>query len=313
MGTARRLKNAFAWLAATALVAGLVSACGPAAEPAPAAPAAYDGPPRPALWKIADADTTIYLFGTIHLLPPALDWETPAFKAAFGEASTVYFEADTDIPPAEIGAIVQRTGILPPADNLSDRLDPGQREALRAAAARFGLSSAALDRMRPWYASVVISDAAIRKAGFDSGSGVENVLRPAAIGAGKALRFLETVEAQLSAYTILPDAVQVRLLDASLKDLDKAGEMLTGMISAWRAGDDKALTARVIDDQLATQPEIYQTLMVRRNAAWAPQLDAIMRNESGVFLVAVGAGHLLGPDSVLKLLEPLGYTPVRVQ
>lgn len=298
------------WIAAFA--AALTAACSPA-DGGASGSAATEAPPRPALWKIADADTTIYLFGTIHLLPPALDWETPAFKAAFAEASTVYFEADTDIPPSEITAIVQRTGMLPPSDTLFDHLDAAQEGALRAAAARFDIPVAGLGRMRPWYASVVIADAAIRDTGFEPGSGVENVLRPAAQGGGKTLRFLETVEAQLSAYTILPDAVQVRLLEASLKDLDKAAETLTAMVNAWRSGDDAALSRLVIDEQLSTQPEIYQTLMVRRNAAWAPQLDSLMRNETGVFLVAVGAGHLLGPDSVLKFMEPLGHTPVRVQ
>ncbi len=295
------------WIAS--LAAGLaLAACSPAAGPS-----AYTGEPKPALWKIADADTTIYLFGTIHLLPPDLDWQTPAFEAAFNEAGTVYFEADTDIPPAEITAIVQRTGLLPPGDQLSDRLDVRQQEALRAAAARFDISPLALEGMRPWYASVVISDAAIRNTGFEQESGVEAVLRPAAEGAGKTLRFLETVEGQLSAYTVLPDAVQVSLLEAGLQDLDKAGETLTEMVTAWRSGDDDALAALVIDEQLTTQPEIYETLMVRRNAAWAPQLDAIMRSETGVFLVAAGAGHMLGLDSVLVMVERLGHRAVRVQ
>jgi hypothetical protein len=80
-----------------ALAALLLAACSPADEAA-SGPAVYAGPPKPALWKIADADTTLYLFGTIHLLPPGLDWETPAFKQAFTDASTLYLEADTNLP-----------------------------------------------------------------------------------------------------------------------------------------------------------------------------------------------------------------------
>lgn len=295
-----------------ALAAFLLAACGKAEEAVPV-PAAYSGPPKPALWKIADADTTIYLFGTMHLLPPGLDWETPAFKQAFTEAGTLYLEADTNLQPAEINAIIQRTGILPPDRNLSDLLDPAQEEALRAAGARFGMSSVALDRMRPWYASVVISEAAIRGSGFEQDSGIEVVLRPAAIGAGKELRYLETVDAQLSAFTTLSDAVQVKMLVASINDLESTTEGLTQMVSAWRSGDDATLARLVVDEQLATQPEVYKTLMVRRNTAWAPQLDALLDNETGVFMVAVGAGHLQGPDSVLALMERLGHTPVRVQ
>lgn len=297
------------WIAA--LTAFVLTACGPASEAGD--PSAWPGAPKPALWKIADADTTLYLFGTIHLLPPALDWQTPAFTAALTEARAVYLEADTEIPATEINAIVQRTAILPPDQNLSDLLDPAQQEALRAAASRLDVAPIALERMRPWYAGVLLSDTAIRRTGFVQDYGVEAVLRPAARNAGKELRYLETVDAQLSAYTLLPDEVQVRLLDATVKELDTASASLTEMVNAWRSGDDATLSRLVIDEQLTTQPEIYETLMVRRNAAWAPQLDAVMRTESGAFLVAVGAGHLLGEHSVIVLMERLGYRAERVQ
>ena len=297
------------WIAS--LTALVLTACGPAGEAGD--PSAWPGAPKPALWKIADADTTIYFFGTIHLLPPALDWQTPAFTAALTEARAVYLEADTEIPAAEINAIVQRTAMLPPDRNLSDLLSPAQHEALRAAASRLDVSPVALERMRPWYAGVLLSDVAIRNTGFAQEYGVEAVLRPAARNAGKELRYLETVDAQLSAYTILSNDVQVRLLDATVKELDTAGPSLTEMVNAWRSGDDATLGRLVIDEQLTTQPEIYETLMVRRNAAWAPRLDTVMRQETGTFLVAVGAGHLIGPDSVIVLMERLGHRPERVQ
>jgi uncharacterized protein YbaP (TraB family) len=297
------------WIAS--LTALALTACGPADEAGD--PSAWPGAPKPALWKIADADTTIYLFGTIHLLPPALDWQTPAFSAALTEARAVYLEADTEIPAAEINAIVQRTAMLPPDQNLSDLLTPDQQDALRAAAGRLDVSPLALERMRPWYAGVLLSDVAIRNTGFAQDYGVESVLRPAARNAGKELRYLETVDAQLSAYTILPNDVQVRLLDATVQELDTAGPSLTEMVNAWRTGDDATLARLVIDEQLTTQPEIYETLMVRRNAAWAPKLDTVMRTETGTLLVAVGAGHLLGPDSVIVLMERLGYRADRVQ
>lgn len=295
-----------------ALAALLLAACGPAEEAVPI-PAAYDGPPKPALWKIADADTTIYLFGTMHLLPPDLDWETPAFKQAFMEAGTLYLEADTNLSPAEINAILQRVGTLPPDRTLSDLLDPAQQEALRAAGARLGIPSVALEQMRPWRASVVLSEYAIRGSGFSQDSGIEAVLRPAAVGAGKQLRFLETVDQQLSSFSNLPDAAQVKMLVAGLADLDHTADALRQMVTAWRSGDDATLSRIVVDEQIATQPEVYETLMVRRNTAWAPQLDALLDNETGVFMVAVGAGHLQGADSVLALMERLGHRPVRVQ
>ena len=110
-----------------------------------------------------------------------------------------------------------------------------------------------------------------------------------------------------------PGATKVKVLAASLADLDNAAGAVTEMVTAWRSGDDATLSRLVIDEQLASQPEIYESLMLRRNQNWAPQLDAVMRNESGVFLVAVGAGHLLGADSVLSQMERLGHPATRVQ
>ncbi|OYX47032.1 MAG: hypothetical protein B7Y90_13750 [Alphaproteobacteria bacterium 32-64-14] len=297
---------------AVVVAAFMLAACG-RAEDATAPTVDTTRPPKPALWKIADADTTIYVFGTIHLLPRGMEWQTPAFTGALKEARAVYLEADSNLAPAQINALVQRIGMLPPSERLSEKLDDAQREALRAAAVRFDIPQIALEQMRPWYASVMISDAAIRRAGFEQDSGIESLLRPAARDAGKEMRYLETVEAQLSAYTTLPEAVQVKVLAASLADLDNAAGAVTEMVTAWRSGDDAALSRLVIDEQLASQPEIYESLMVRRNQNWAPQLDAVMRTESGVFLVAVGAGHLLGPDSVLAQMERLGHPASRVQ
>ena len=288
----------------------IIAACSPSDQPAGAA--SWSGEPRPALWKLADADTTVFLFGTVHLLPPDMTWRTPALLAAEAEARAVYLEADTELPPARLAAIIRQTALLAPGQRLWDLLSPDQEAALREAAARLGLPAQLFDTMRPWYASVIVSDAAIRNTGMSLEAGVETQLRQEAQRRGADLRFLETVEDQLSGYTGLSDSIQIALLEATLRDLEDAGEALADLVKAWRQGDDERLTGLVIDEQLTQLPEVYQMVMVRRNAAWAPQIDALLREEAGTFLVAVGAGHLLGPDSVLRMLEGLGHRPERV-
>ena len=44
---------------------------------------------RPALWVAKDKDTTIYLFGTIHLLKPNLVWFEGPIRKAFDDAGQV--------------------------------------------------------------------------------------------------------------------------------------------------------------------------------------------------------------------------------
>lgn len=292
-----------------AACSAVLAACGrddiasPTAEP----------PARPALWRIADADTTIYLFGTIHMLPAGTDWRSEAVDQALAASRAVYFEADVESNPGGLNALVERLGRLPPAERLSDQLDARQRSDLQIAAGRLGIAMQALDTMRPWFAAVTIADAAIRSAGFSSDGGVEATLRREARAASKELRYLETVERQLSALADMPAQAQVTYLDFTLIDLDQARESLSAMAGAWRVGDTEKLQRLLIDEDIARLPELREALLTRRNTEWAALLDDLLARESGSLLVAVGAAHLLGDDGLPALMTARGLTMVRVQ
>lgn len=301
------------WKAALVALATL-TACSdekPAAQTAPAVEA--EAPPKPAIWKIADADTTVYLFGTVHVLPPTLTWHSPAVDKALAEAKAVYFETNTEGDPMVFREIVERLGMYEPSQRLSDRLTLDDLERLKAALAKLDLPLIALESMRPWYAAIVISEAVVRRAGYDVTSGVESVLRPAAEAEGKEIRFLETIEEQMASFATLPEPVQVRFLTGGIAQIDTASEELGDLVNAWKTGNVDGLTKLLIDDDLAVIPELYDALLKHRNANWTPEIDTLMKSETGTFLVAVGAAHLIGKDSVIAMLEPLGYRAERVQ
>lgn len=301
------------WKAALVALATLTacSAEKPAAQVTPAVD--VDAPPKPAIWKIADADTTVYLFGTVHVLPPTLTWHSPAVDKALEEAKAVYFETNTEGDPMVFREIVERLGKYEPSQRLSDSLSLEDLEKLKAALVKLDLPLIALESMRPWYAGVVISEAVVRRAGYDVTSGVESVLRPAAEAGGKEIRFLETVEQQMASFATLPEPVQIRFLTGGLDQIDTAGEELGNLVNAWKTGDVDQLTKLLIDDDLGVIPELYDALLKHRNANWTPEIDALMKSETGTFLVAVGAAHLIGKDSVIAMLEPLGYRAERIQ
>lgn len=302
------------WKAALLALATL-TACSeqkPATEPAVTQPVA-EAPPKPAIWKITDADTTVYLFGTVHVLPPNLTWHSPAVDTALNEAKAVYFETDTEGDPMAFRDIIQRLGLYQPSERLSDRLSLEDLELLKSALAKLELPLVALESMRPWYAGVVIGEAIVRRAGYDVTSGVESVMRPAATADGKEIRFLETVEQQMASFATLPEAVQIKFLVNGLAEIDAATGDLGALVNAWKAGDTETLDKLLISEDLAVIPELYDALLRNRNAKWAPEIDKLMKSESGTFLVAVGAAHLIGKDSVIELLKPLGYAADRVQ
>jgi uncharacterized protein YbaP (TraB family) len=297
-------------LQAVALAAAAIAlaACGQDAAGPEASPAA-----TPALWRVADADTTVYLFGSIHMLPPGTSWRSGAVDRALAEAPVVYFEADVLGDPAGMMSLVERLGRLPQSQTLSAQLSPDQSLALGAVAGRLGLSRAALDTMQPWYASVVISDAAIRAAGYGSEAGVDTQLRQNATGAGKQLRFLETVEQQLSAMATLPADMQLAYLGFTLDEADNVKPLLARMVEAWRSGDVDTLTRALIAEDMARLPALEEALLKRRNAGWASRIAELIANEPGAFFIAVGAAHLIGDGSVQTELVAHGHVAERLQ
>jgi len=292
-------------LAAAAMA---LAACGQDAAGPEAGPAA-----TPALWRVADADTTVYLFGSIHMLPPGASWRSGAVDRALAEAPVVYFEADVLGDPAGMMSLVEQLGRLPQSQTLSAQLSPDQSLALGAVAARLGLSRPALDTMQPWYAAVVISDAAIRAAGYGSEAGVDTQLRQDATGAGKQLRFLETLEQQLSALATLPVDVQLAYLGLTLDEADNVKQLLARMVEAWRSGDVDTLARALIAEDMARLPALEEALLTRRNANWSNRIDALLEAEPGTFFMTVGAAHLIGDGSVQTELAAHGHIAERLQ
>jgi uncharacterized protein len=300
--------------AALAMLAMALAACG---EKAPQSPAATEPPPAaakgPALWKLGDADTTIYLFGTVHVLPPQLEWRKPPIDKALSEARAIYFETDLDPNPTELLPIIQELGMYPPGDKLSDHLKPDDRTALTAAATELEMPIAMIEQMKPWLAAVTLSERMITNAGYDVNSGVERKLAPTATAAGKEIRKLETVQEQLLVFADLPESVQIRFLMDGVKEIDEESTILDDMVNAWATGDMAKLDEIMIEEDLAENPEIYAALLVNRNRNWVKKIDELIKGEPGTFFIAVGAAHLTGKDSVIAMLGPAGYAVERIE
>lgn len=308
--------------ATTGLLAALaLSACASpasqdapvAAAPAPAAaPAAPPMAGGPALWVVRDADSTIYLFGTFHALKSGSEWRTPKVDAAFTSSSTLWLElADIGAPEAEagVGALVQRLG-LDPAKPLSTKLSAAENAKLAAATAKVGLSSAQLEPMRPWLASIQLSMLPLMQAGFDPKLGVDTLLAKAARAEGKPIRGFETSEQQLRFFADLSPELEKQMLLAALDELEGGPAMITRMSEAWVRGDVQALETELVEDLREETPAFYKIVIADRNKAWAKLLKEHLKG-SGATFVAVGAGHLVGPDSVQAELAKLGVRSER--
>lgn len=267
----------------------------------------------PALWKMADSDTTIYLFGTVHILQKSIAWRTDTFDAAWNASSTVYLEADTQAANGpEIQTLVRDLGVNPPGTMLSSYLSPESRILFAEIAGTIGLSPVALEPFRPWLASVVFGVQWLVAQGGDPSAGVDTILDMDARKSGKSLRFLETPEQQLRILADIPDAVSAKSFEAGLRDVRDNPTLFKDVVSRWLAGDIKGQEALLEIDNDEPR-EIFEAVFARRNEAWVKELTRVLTEGQGTFFVAVGMGHLIVDRSVNDLLADEGMTLERVQ
>ncbi len=305
-------------LLAGLLVLGACSEAGPGdtAPPPPAEPAIAEADPvnpppgEPALWTVADEDTTVHLFGTIHILRPETEWRTEALDTILGSADAIYFEADVTSEAAQqaMARLVPELGVYTDGTTLSDVLDEAAEQEVKEAADVIGVPMAAMERMKPWLATVQLSMLALQKQGYAADSGVEIVISEAAADTGTPLRYLETGEQQLRYFADAPIADQIDFLVASAEQIETDPGLLDRLVTEWAEGDVDALGDLMADPEVLGSEKIYESLIVERNRNWVGQIEQLMANEAGTFLIAVGAGHLAGEDSVVEMLRARGLT-----
>lgn len=264
---------------------------------------------HPALWKVADGDTTIYLFGTIHLLPQGLDW----FKGPLADAFAAADELVTEIPEideATSQAVLMKHAILPNGQSLRAGMSAKERASFERTLAEFGLPADAFDRFRPWYAAVVLTTLPLQRKGYSLASGVEADLTRRAKDLGRPRTGLETLDYQLGLFAAFPPKVQRKYLFdviGALPDLEKDVALL---VEAWRIGNAARLAELMNAEQ--DDPVMVLALLTNRNKAWARWIEARLTRPGTVFM-AVGAGHLGGKGSVQDQLLRLGIRVERVQ
>lgn len=310
MGLIRRFQKAAA--IPLVAVAFLLSACAQTAlrlPDLPRLPLARPAQTGPAIWVVRDADSTLYLFGTVHVLKPDQDWRSPRLDQAFESADELVLEIAEVGDDAAMMPLVARYG-LDPGVRLSSKLTPADKARLDAAAAAMGANPASFEPMRPWLVSLQLTVGSLARAGYGVDSGVDRALKARAQATGKRIRAFETPEQQLRFFADLEPAVELALLRQALAEFDSAPTTFEPLSRGWLEGDLGVLRRYLIDDWARGEPALYRVLIVDRNAAWADQIEATLRG-SGTSFIAVGAGHLVGPDSVQAQLRRKGIASQR--
>ena len=277
-----------------------------------AAPAAEPKAAGPAMWKVADSDTTIYLFGTIHLLPKGTQWRSATFDKAAAGSDTLVVETKIDEgDPTAVLAELFKLAVSPGLPPLSSRVPVAKKAALDAAVAKSGIPAQVLDKMETWAAAFLLLGVQFKDLGLDPGSGVESALKKQFEDGGKAIDQLETNGEQLGFFDKLSEESQRTFLIGVLDEDAAMKDQFGGMLKDWANGNVKGI-AESFNAELSEAPELKDALLVRRNANWARWVRGRLA-KPGTVMVAVGAGHLAGDQSVVSFLQKEGVKVTRVQ
>lgn len=283
----------------------LLAACAQAEAPATQ---------RALLWKVSDADNSLYLLGSFHALKPE-DYPLPAaVDAAFEESEMLAFE----VPPAEmespeLAQQMMQAGLLPEGQTLQAMVTASTWHRLELYCSKNGLQVQNFQRFAPWFASLMMSLREMQRLGFDPKLGLDRNLMARAAKANKPTSGLETAADQIRVLSGMPASTQVQLLNEALDEAEDPNGNMDSLHQDWRRGDARAIEAAMVLQLRDKYRLLYQRINVDRNRAWLPKLVTMLdRHKRDDVLIVVGSLHLVGPDGLVSQLQARGYRVQRL-
>lgn len=284
-------------------------------------PAGASTPPVPLLWKVSDADNSVYLLGSFHLLKPDDYPLSKDVDAAFADAESLVFEmSPEEMSSPTLGMQMVQAAMRSDGTSLNSQLSPETIKLLGAWTTEnasvlqaMGLKPQDLQMFEPWFVGLTISITEMTKQGLDPKLGLDANLAAQAAKAGKPAKGLETGAQQIAFLDGMDKVEQLQFLAEALSQSEDAEAETAKLHNAWRTGDAKVLWDDMAVEMKKEYPRLYQRINVARNDAWVPKIqERLTTPGKDDTLVVVGALHLLGPDGVVEKLRAKGYKVERV-
>jgi uncharacterized protein YbaP (TraB family) len=258
------------------------------------------------LWSVESGRNTIYLLGSMHILKSDAYPLPREFESAYEESPKIVFETDLDgMNSAASQAKMMKLGLYPEGRTLSQNISERTYRLFKSKVTSAGLPMAQFDRMKPWFGALTLTSLELMGLGFDSSYGIDKHFFDRAGKDKKEVVFLETNEYQINLFAGLSKRHQEILLRQMLKELEVVEAMFSDMMKAWKTGDTDKLES-ILNISFEEYPYLYKRLIINRNKRWISKIQKLMSQNEDV-LIIVGAGHLVGKDSVIELLEKKGY------
>ena len=257
-------------------------------------------------WRVQGTNCTVYLLGSVHVLKRE-HYPLPAvFENAFSNAHTVVFEVDVgEMMKPETQFKMMARAQLPAGESLKEQLSEETYAAFLRQLKERELPEVMFTRLRPGFAAVMLVMLEMQREGYSPEDGMDLYFFKRAEAEGKQVRGLETIDFQIGLITDLSKTESEGMMKATLSDLKEAKEQLAKMLTAWQTGDEAELE-EVLNDARKEEPAIMKRFLTDRSLQWLPQIETLTRGTNDS-VVIVGAGHLVGKDGVVTLLQKRGF------
>ncbi len=268
--------------------------------------AAVEQTTKSCLWTVDTASNKIYLLGSLHLLKPNAYPLDAAIEKAYADSRVVIFETDiAALQTPGVQAKLLEMGIYPTEHNLFQNLDGNSRQQLEKKMSEIGLPLEQFSRFKPWLVALTLTTLELQRMGYNPAYGIDVYFFNKASADGKEIGFLEPAEFQINLLGNMVEQDQYDFLSQTLNDLEVVNELAGDLVKSWKDGDADKLH-KLLSKSFKDYPHLHDRLLIQRNKNWVGQIEGAMRKNKNVLFV-VGAGHLVGPESVVDLLKEKGY------
>lgn len=258
------------------------------------------------LWTVTSPSNKIYLLGSLHVLKQDAYPLAAAIEGAYADSRAVIFETDIGaMQQPEMQARLLEMGIYPATENLLGHLDAATRRRLVDKMSEIGLPLEQFSRFKPWFLALTLTTLELQRLGYNPAFGVDVYFFNRAKADGKEIGFLEPAEFQIELLGNMAAQSQNDFLSQTLKDLEVVNKLAGDLVSSWKAGDAERLND-LLSKSFKDYPDLHERLLIQRNKKWAGDIEGAMRQNKNTLFV-VGAGHLVGTESVVDLLRKKGY------
>jgi len=266
----------------------------------------------PALWRVQHGTSTVFLFGSLHVLPRDFSWRTPEIETAMASADRFVFEVpvDDEALKDEKDFILQN-GILTNRQTLRGLLSPSEFQTYSAILRRAGLKPVFFERYRPWLASVMVGLAYLHSGDLTTLRGADDDVMTYARDHNRPLLYLENIREQMKLLTTGDDASQLKGLKNLILSLPRSRDQEKELQASWASGDAKGISA-LLDGYFNGRPDAQDFLINARNRNWMPAIKESLALGNSTTMMTVGVAHIGGRKGLVALLCGEGYKVERV-